>query len=199
MFDARKLLDEMMGAGATSRNPGSGGHRERVGQVAGDVQSGMRQGAAGEPVAGGGFASVIGGVLGQAGSGMKDAARGVEARTGVAGKANEALKEATGGQGAGDLLARARELASQNKLATGAAHRRPRRYSFGHGSRARPRGDHGQARRSRNDRRSCLQGVSELPGRQAVDRSRQWRGGGAAGEPVRQYADRRSGTSAPRC
>jgi uncharacterized membrane protein YebE (DUF533 family) len=60
-------------------------------------------------------------VLGQAASGLKDAAREVEARTGVTGKANEAVKEATGGRGAADLLAQARELASQNKLATGAA------------------------------------------------------------------------------
>jgi uncharacterized membrane protein YebE (DUF533 family) len=121
MFDPRKLLDEMMGTGATSRASGSGDLGSALGQVADDLKAGMRQGAAGEKVTGGGFASVIGAVLGQAASGLKDAAREVEARTGVAGKANEALKEATGGKGSGDLLAQARELASQNKLATGAA------------------------------------------------------------------------------
>src|SRR5262245_1170992 len=40
------------------------------------------------------FASVIGAVLGQAASGLKDAASELGARTGVAGKENEAVKEA---------------------------------------------------------------------------------------------------------
>jgi uncharacterized membrane protein YebE (DUF533 family) len=121
MFDSRKLLDELMGAGAAAKAPGSGDLESAISQIAGDFKTGMRQGAANEKVTGGGFASVIGAVLGQAASGLKDAAREVEARTGIAGKANEAVKEATGGRAVGDLLAQARELASQNKLATGAA------------------------------------------------------------------------------
>jgi uncharacterized membrane protein YebE (DUF533 family) len=104
MFDSRKLLDELMGAGAASRPPGSA----------------VSEGDAGKAGAGRGFASVIGDLLGQATSGMKDAARDVEARTGIGSKADEALKQATGGRGTGDLLAQARELAGQNKLATGA-------------------------------------------------------------------------------
>jgi hypothetical protein len=105
MFDSRKLLDELMGAGAAPRQPAPG----------------ERRGEAGKSDAGGGFASIIGQVLSQAASGLKDAAREVEARTGVGSKADEALKEVTGGRGPGDLFAQARELASQNKLATGAA------------------------------------------------------------------------------
>lgn len=108
MFDSRKLLDELMGAGAASS------------QQASDVQPGDRQGAVGKSFAEGGFASVIGAVLGQAASGLKDAAREVEARTGIASKANEVLAQTTGGRGADHVLAQARELASQNKLATGA-------------------------------------------------------------------------------
>jgi uncharacterized membrane protein YebE (DUF533 family) len=81
----------------------------------------MRQDGTSDRTPVGGFAAVIGAVLGQAASGLKDAARDVEARTGVATKANEMLTQATGGRSAGDLLAQARELASQNKLATGAA------------------------------------------------------------------------------
>jgi uncharacterized membrane protein YebE (DUF533 family) len=104
MFDSRKLLDELMGAGAAPQQamPGRGG------------------GEATKSAAAGGFASIIGQVLGQATAGLKGAAQDVEARTGVGGKADEMLKQATGGRGAGDLLAQARELASQNKLATGA-------------------------------------------------------------------------------
>jgi uncharacterized membrane protein YebE (DUF533 family) len=104
MFDSKKLLDELMGAGAASRQP----------------TPGAREGDTSTPGAGAGFASVIGQVLGQAASGMKGAARDIETRTGVGSKADDALRQATGGRGAGDLLAQARELASQNKLATGA-------------------------------------------------------------------------------
>ena len=107
MFNSRKLLDEMMGAGAASRPPAPGVSEGEAG----------KPGAAGEAA---GFASVIGALFGQATSGLKDAARDVEARTGIGSKADDALKQATGGRGAGDLLAQARELASQNKLATGA-------------------------------------------------------------------------------
>jgi hypothetical protein len=64
MFDSRKLLDELMGAGTASP------------QLASDGQPGDRQGAAGKSVAEGGFASVIGAVLGQAASGLKDGPRG---------------------------------------------------------------------------------------------------------------------------
>jgi uncharacterized membrane protein YebE (DUF533 family) len=117
MFDSKKLLDALMGA------PGGAGgsFSDTLGKVAGEVKQGIQQGHTGKPGSGGGFASVIGQVLGQAASGVQDAARGVETRTGVGQKANDALKQATGGQGAGDLLARARELAGQNQLATGAA------------------------------------------------------------------------------
>jgi uncharacterized membrane protein YebE (DUF533 family) len=109
MFDSRKLLDELMGAGTASP------------QRASDGQPGDRQGGAvRKSVAEGGFASVIGSVLGQAASGLKDAAREIEARTGIASKANEVLAQTTGGRGADHVLAQARELASQNKLATGA-------------------------------------------------------------------------------
>src|SRR5262245_5792110 len=104
MFDSRKLLDELMGASAAARQP------------APSIQPGQPS----EPVTAGGFAPVIGQGLGQATSGMKDAARDVEARTGIGSKADDALKQATGGRGAGDLLAQARDLANENKLATGA-------------------------------------------------------------------------------
>jgi uncharacterized membrane protein YebE (DUF533 family) len=117
MFDASRLLDDLMGAGAASRHPLSGGNGRAAPS---DLQPGMRQGEVDKPVAGGGFASVIRQVLGQATSGLKEAARDVEARTGLGGKVNDSLKQATGGEGAGDLLAQARDLASQNKLATGA-------------------------------------------------------------------------------
>src|SRR5262245_44978988 len=98
MFDSRKLLDELMGAGVASQQPAPGGRPSEPSKAAGV----------------GSFASILGDVLSQATSGLKDAARDVEARTGAGSKADDMLKQATGGQGAGDLLARARELASQN-------------------------------------------------------------------------------------
>lgn len=116
MFDSKKLLDALMGA-----QSGAGSITDTLGKLAGEVQQGIQSGQAGKPASGGGFASVIGQVLGQAASGVQDAARDVEARTGVAQKAEDKLKQATGGQGAGDLWAKAREIAGQNQLATGAA------------------------------------------------------------------------------
>jgi uncharacterized membrane protein YebE (DUF533 family) len=118
VFDPKKLLDAVMGASATQAGPERLG--QSPGQVAIDSTSGVHHGEAAKPPAGGSFSSIIGQVLGQAAAGLKDAARDVEERTGIGDKTNEMLKQGTGGRGAGELLAQARELANQNKLATGA-------------------------------------------------------------------------------
>jgi uncharacterized membrane protein YebE (DUF533 family) len=121
MFDAKKLLDALLGGGTALPQSGPAGLGNALGQAAGDPQSGAREGEAGTPVADRSFGSIIGQVLQEAASGLKDVAREVEARTGVGNKTDELLKQATGGRGVGDLWTQARELASQNQLAVGAA------------------------------------------------------------------------------
>ena len=73
------------------------------------------------PIADRSFGSIIRQVLREATSGLKEVAHEVEARTAVGTKADEMLKQATGGRGAGDLWSQARQLANQNQLAVGAA------------------------------------------------------------------------------
>ena len=97
MFDAKRLLDLLVEAGSKAgAGPGFG---NAVNQVGG----------------------IVGQVLGQATSGMKEAAGRADAATGASGKAEDLIKQATGGQGAGDLLAKAKAMAGQNQMATGAA------------------------------------------------------------------------------
>jgi uncharacterized membrane protein YebE (DUF533 family) len=121
MADSTKALDALMGADAVPRQSGSEGVATKTGAPAGTRRpEPPRRDAEGQTLEGG-FASVIRAVLGQAASGLKDAARDIDARTDVARKANEALTRATGGRDVDDLLAQARELASRNQLATGAA------------------------------------------------------------------------------
>lgn len=94
MFDAKKLLDQMLGAGGAAG--GKGG--DALGQIGG----------------------LLGGLLNDSVAGMKDGAAAIEQKTGVGAKADGALKDATG-KSAGDLIAQAKAFASQNQLATGAA------------------------------------------------------------------------------
>jgi uncharacterized membrane protein YebE (DUF533 family) len=101
MFDAKKLLDMMMGA------------------------SGQQGGASGGQAAGGGLLGSVlgkaGQIFGQATQGVKEGAQAVDARTGASQKADGAVRSATGGQGISDLFTRAKDMMGQNQLATGAA------------------------------------------------------------------------------
>jgi len=94
MFDANKLLNQMLGAGAKS-----GGDGNPLGQIGG----------------------LIGSVLSDSVSGMKEGAAAIEQQTGIGAKADGAIKGMTGGKSAGDLLEQAKAYAGQNKLAAGAA------------------------------------------------------------------------------
>ncbi len=95
MFDAKKLLDAFMGAG--QGQPGAAG-----------------------PGGAGGLADILGSVLSQATQGVQGAARDVNAKTGVGNSLEGMIGSLTGGQSSSDLLAKAKELASQNQMATGA-------------------------------------------------------------------------------
>lgn len=97
MFDARKLLTQMMG--------GSGGGGASGGKSAGD--------ALGE------VGGLIGAVFGQSVAGLKEGAAEVEKRTGVGSKVSGAMKDATG-KSPTDLINQVKDLASRNKVATGA-------------------------------------------------------------------------------
>lgn len=96
MFDANKLLNQMLGAGAKGSGGGAGG--DAMGQIGG----------------------LLGGLLNDSLAGMKDGAAAIEQTTGVGAKADGALKGATG-KSAADLIAQAKAFAGQNQLATGAA------------------------------------------------------------------------------
>jgi uncharacterized membrane protein YebE (DUF533 family) len=92
MFDANKLLNQMLGAGGASQGQGA------MGQMGG----------------------LLGSLLQQSVSGLQDGAAAIEKQTGVAAKANSALQGATG-KSAGDLLKQAQQIIGQNKMASGAA------------------------------------------------------------------------------
>lgn len=97
MFDAKKLLDMLVQSGGNAA-PGGQNLNSVLGQVG----------------------SVVGAVLNQAGGGVKQAATELDARTGASARAGEMVTGATG-RSPSDFLAQAKELASKNQLATGAA------------------------------------------------------------------------------
>jgi uncharacterized membrane protein YebE (DUF533 family) len=128
MVDAKSILDALVNASQTPAQPpagaqaGGGDLGSMLGSVLGQFTgpSGAQPGAAG--VAGaGGLGSIIGAVLGQATQGLQGAARDVNASTGLGSQLDGILASLTGGQGAQDIAAKAKDIASNNQLATGAA------------------------------------------------------------------------------
>jgi uncharacterized membrane protein YebE (DUF533 family) len=133
MFDAKNLLDALVTA---SQSPSANQPSSASGQPAGAAdlgatlssvlgqltgQGAAQPGAAGSAGAAGGLGSIIGAVLGQATQGLQGAGRDLNAATGVGNQLDGLLASLTGGKGAGDLLAQAKDLAANNQLATGAA------------------------------------------------------------------------------
>ncbi len=96
MFDAKKLLDLLVQGGAAP------GKASNLGGIAGHI------------------GAVVSSVLGQAGAGATQAGRDIDAATGLSGKAGALLDQLTGGQSAADIVAKARQVAAQNQLGTGA-------------------------------------------------------------------------------
>jgi uncharacterized membrane protein YebE (DUF533 family) len=92
MFDANKLLNQMLGAGGAQQA------QNAMGQVGG----------------------LLGSLLQQSVAGVQDGAAAIEKQTGIGAKADGALKGATG-KSAGDMFDQVKNLAGQNKLATGVA------------------------------------------------------------------------------
>jgi uncharacterized membrane protein YebE (DUF533 family) len=93
MFDANKLLNQMLGSQGASQAQGA------MNQVGG----------------------LLGNLLKDSVAGMQQGAADIEKNTGIGAKADQALKGVTGGKSAGDLFEQAKTFAANNKLATGAA------------------------------------------------------------------------------
>jgi uncharacterized membrane protein YebE (DUF533 family) len=96
MFDARKLLDALVSAGS------QGGGQKQLGGMLGQV------------------ASMAGQVLNQATGGVRQGATEINQQTGATQKASDFLRRTTG-QNPADLVARAKDLAAKNPVATGVA------------------------------------------------------------------------------
>lgn len=95
MFDANKLLNQMLGPGAATSRAKPG---DTLGQVGG----------------------LLGSLFQQSVAGVKEGAAALDKQTGLSGAVNSGLKSATGKSG-GDLFQQVKDLAGKNKLATGAA------------------------------------------------------------------------------
>jgi uncharacterized membrane protein YebE (DUF533 family) len=96
MFDARKLLDALVSAGC------QGGGQKQLGGMLGQVTS------------------MAGQVLNQATGGVRQGATEINQQTGATQKASDFLRRTTG-QNPADLVARAKDLAAKNPVATGVA------------------------------------------------------------------------------
>lgn len=113
MFDAKSLLDSLLGgAGAAGRGgQGAGGLGGALGGMLEQVQRSSKEG---------GLTGAIGNVLGQATGGLRDAAGDINQRTGIGDKAGEAFNQATGGRSPQDVAAQAKDFLGSNPMAAGA-------------------------------------------------------------------------------
>jgi len=96
MFDANKLLNQMLGAGPSARTPAAGG--SPMDQIGG----------------------LVGSLLSDSASGLKGGAAAIEKQTGIGASADKAVREATGSS-AGELFDKAKMFMGQNAIATTAA------------------------------------------------------------------------------
>ncbi len=116
MFDPTQLLNALLGGqsqtGTAPQNPAQNPAPQGFGGLLGSLLS--------NPQAAG-LATMATQMFGQATSGLKEAATHAEGATGLGSKAEEALKNATGGQGFSDLLNKAKSMIGENKMASGAA------------------------------------------------------------------------------
>jgi uncharacterized membrane protein YebE (DUF533 family) len=93
MFDANKLLNQMLGAGGAQQA------QNAMGQVGG----------------------LLGSLLKDSVAGVQEGAAAIEKQTGIGAKADGAIRQVTGGKSTGDLFNQAKAYAGQNTLATGVA------------------------------------------------------------------------------
>ena len=94
MFDANKLLNQMLGGGASPAASG-GSPLDQIG-------------------------GLLGGIMSDSASGLKQGAADLDRKTGLSGAVDSGVRGATG-KSAGDLFEQAKDFLGKNKLATGAA------------------------------------------------------------------------------
>jgi uncharacterized membrane protein YebE (DUF533 family) len=114
MLEAKKLLDAMVAGNAQASDADPARPKDVFGDLLGKLQQGTG------PSGLGGVADIAKQVLGQATAGVKDAAGKVDQSTGAGAKIDELIRQLSGGQGAGDLVAKAKEMIAKNPTAAGA-------------------------------------------------------------------------------
>lgn len=124
MFDAKKMLDALVTASQATPGrqvaPGSapqGGLGDILGSVLGQLQQGTPAGGQARGSAAGGLGGLLGAVLGQATQGLQGAAQ----KSGAGPAINDIFGKLSGGQSAGDLGGKLRDIVNQNQFAAGGA------------------------------------------------------------------------------
>lgn len=130
MLDPKKLLDALIAASsevtAPVRDPNHRQQDSEIGDLLGRSNVGRSAdiGPAGDggrsSGSGGGLGDILGDILGQARDGAADGARRIEESTGAGARLDDILRRSSGGQSAGDLLTRAKDLIRDNPGAAGA-------------------------------------------------------------------------------
>jgi uncharacterized membrane protein YebE (DUF533 family) len=133
MFDARKLLEAFTGASqsmqpnANQRGSGDNPLGDIFGQLGKVIQGQPEQGqqrygrqeessqGQGGQQGGGGLMDVLGQVLGQATQGVREGAGRINDATGIGSRADDAMRQATGGRGAADMVEQLKDLVANNK------------------------------------------------------------------------------------
>ena len=114
MFDAKKLLDAMVAGNAQPAGADGSEPKDLFGGLLDRLKQGGGQGGLGNA------AEVAKQVFGQATSGVKDAAGQIDRSTGAGARIDELVKQLAGGQGAGDLITKAKDIIAKNPTAAGA-------------------------------------------------------------------------------
>jgi uncharacterized membrane protein YebE (DUF533 family) len=114
MFDARKLLDAMVAGNAQAANADPAKPKDVFGELLGKLEESASKAGLGDA------AEIAKRLFGQATAGVKDAADKVEQSTGAGTKIDDLIRQLSGGQGAGDLVAKAKDMIAKNPTAAGA-------------------------------------------------------------------------------
>ncbi|MGL4242955.1 MAG: tellurite resistance TerB family protein [Beijerinckiaceae bacterium] len=117
MFDAKSLLNMVMGAGQQAGQSGG------LGGMLGGLMNQAQQGAQGAQGAAGGLAGMVGSVLSQAAQGLQQGGRDLnQASGGMGDKLRDMAGQASGGRSPQDLMQQAKDMIANNPgLAAAAA------------------------------------------------------------------------------
>ena len=191
MFDAKGMLDALLRGGAqqghqlslgpqSTDQPGMqsppGALREDVPQSPGALEEILRKVTGGQSglndilaklqQQGGNLPEILGQVLGQATSGVREGAARIDDATGASSYARDAIGKSTG-RSPEELLAQLKELIANNQMGAGAALAGLSALVLGTSAGRSLAGSAAKVGKSRPHWWPRLQGLSELPGRQA--------------------------------